>query len=331
MENSTDKQATQHLEISYEMCGIGRIFSAHLFDFFVSIVLGLILLIGTFAIVPNIPFYHDAVNERNDLLISSSLYIKKEDGNLITIVDRCEDDDESTYNEKSELIDRHLSYFFLTFLNEELKGEGASIYLGYKVEAKNEDSLMFNEKGERLLSNSTYDKSYYEFYKDTFENGAIPRLPYKKSYVSTRQTILVTMSVSIVLTFFLSFIIFYVVIPQCIARGKRTLGMLICRSAHVDAKGFSPAWWRYLLKSLFEVVFIIFASVPCFLVPLAISITMLVMRKKDHQTLSDYIFGTYCVSLANQNKVYLNLYEYLETERKVNNFNMIEDKSVEFK
>lgn len=331
MEKSTDNKATQHLEISYEMSSIGRIFSAHLFDFFISIVFGLILLIGTFAIVPNIPFYHEAVNERSDLLVASSLYIKKDDGNLITIVDRCEDDEESTYNEKSALIDTHLSYFFVTFLNEELKGEGASVYLDYKIKAKNEDSLMFDEKGERLLTNSTYDKAYYEFYKDTFENGAIPRLPYKKAYVSTRQTILVTMTVSIILTFFLSFLVFYVVIPQYIARGKRTLGMLICRSAHVDAKGFSPAWWRYLLKSLFEVVFIIFASVPCFLIPLGISITMLVIRKKDHQTLSDYIFGTYCVSLANQNKVYLNLYEYLETERKVNNFNMIEDKNVELK
>lgn len=331
MENSIDKKESKHIEISYEMCGRGRILSAHLFDFFVSIVLGLILLIGTLGIVPNIPFYSEAVNTRNELLVSSSLYIKKDDGNLVTLVDQLEDDDSLTYNEKSSKIDICLGYFFVTFLQDELENKGASVYLEYKMAAKEGDESLFDEGGNRRLGNSSYDKAYYEFYKDTFENGAIPRLPYKKDYVSTRQTILTTMSVSIVLTFFLSFIIFYVVIPQCISRGKRTLGMLICRSAHVDAKGFSPSWWRYLLKSLFEVVFIVFASIPCFLIPLAISITMLIVRKKDHQTLSDYIFGTYCVSLSNQNKVYLNLYEYLEAERKISNCDMIEDKNVEFK
>lgn len=320
-----------NVTISLEVASRGRIVSAKIFDFFISLIFTLILLIGTLRIAPCLPSYISAVNQRNELLVESSLYIKKSDGSLITLVSSLESDYSLTKNEKSQKLDETMTTFFSVYINEELQNKGAETYLKYKTDATYENQKMFDEKGNRLLVSADYDGAYYDFYIDTYNYGAIPSLAYKASYASTRREIIWTNFIIILLTMIFSLLLFYMIVPFIFKRGKRTFGMLLMKIAYIDKNGFSCGNIRFLFHSFFEIVFIILSSVPCFLIPLAISLTMLIMRKDDHQTLTDYVIGTYEVSLFNQAKIYNSAYEFLESERKLNNSHMIEDTNIRLK
>ncbi len=315
----------KEITLTYESPSVMRILSTHFFDFFISIVFAFLLLIGTFAIIPNLPSYSNALKTRNEELLSSSLYLKNGDEvtPLLNIVDG---DSSLSYNEKSEKLDEAMNHFFTVYLKDDLP-TGGDIYLSLKAEATYNDERLFSEKGGRALTNPDYDEAYYSFYVETYQKKALGYLSYNRAYSSSRDSIIKTVSLSIALTFLFSFLIFYMLIPFCLSRGKRTLGMLINKTSLVGKNAFSCSKWRFLCHSLFEIVFVIFASVPSFLIPLAISITMIIVRKNDHQSLTDYVTGTYLIS-SKDKKVYKNVYEYLESERKANNGKMIEDKNV---
>ncbi len=314
----------QEIKVTFETPGTGKILSTHLFDWFISMVLGFILLIGTFAIVPLLPTYQNALKERNEILVSSSLYIKKED-RIIPLIDSIGGDKSLSLNEKSEKLDASLSYFFQSYIDTELEGKGKETYLGLKKEAKIDDKALFDNDGNRVYSNPDYDKDYYSFYTDTYSKKALGYLSFKKGYSSSRHVILWTTTSSILLTFLFSFLIFYLLVPLIFSRGKRTLGMLLLKTALVGRDGFSCSLSRFILHALFEIIFIIIGSVVAFLIPLAISVTMIILRKVNHQSLTDYVIGTYVVSIS-ENKLYQNVYEYLEGEHKANSSHFLESK-----
>ncbi len=315
----------KEITITYETPSAMRILSTHFFDFFVSIVFAFITLIGTFAIIPNLSFYNEALTKRNEELISSYLYIESEEGPkpVLNIVDA---DTTLSYNEKSQRLDEAMNNFFSVYLKDELLN-GSEMYLSFKTEAIHNDGRLFSEEGERKLTNPDYDEAYYSFYVDIYQKKALGYLSYNHAYSSSRDTIIRTVSIAIAFTFLLSLLLFYMLVPLIFSRGKRTLGMLINKTSLVGKNAFSCSSKRFILHSLFEIVFVIIASIPAFLIPLAISMTMIIVRKGDHQSLTDYVTGTYLVS-SKDKKVYRNVYEYLETERKANNSKMIEDKNV---
>ena len=318
----------KEIQITFETPGTGKILSAHLFDWFISVVLGFILLIGTFIVVPNLPHYQSALKERNEILLSSSLYIEKEE-KIVPLLNAIDADTSLTVNQKSEKINESLCFFFENYVNLELDNKGKETYLGFKKEAKKEDKPLFDEDGNRLYPNPDYDRDYYDFYSSTFSKKALGYLSLKKGYSSSRHTILWTIVISVALTFFFSFLVFYLVFPLIFSRGKRTLGMMLMKTSLVGKDGFSCSLSRFLLHSAFEIIFIIIGSLFAFLIPLGISITMIIVRQKDHQSLTDYVIGTYVVS-SSQKKIYLNIYEYLEGEHKANSSHIIEDNSIKF-
>ncbi len=314
----------QEIKLTFETPGTGKILSTHLFDWFISMVLGFILLIGTFAIVPLFPSYQNALKERNEILVSSSLYVKKED-RIIPLINSISGDESLSLNEKSKKLDTSLSYFFLSYIDRELEGRGKDTYLALKKEAKINNNPLFDKDGNRTYTNPDYDKDYYSFYTDTYSKKALGYLSLKKGYSSSRHTILWTTTSSILSTFLFSFLIFYLIVPLIFPRGKRTLGMLLLKTALVGKNGFSCSLPRFVFHALFEIIFIIIGSVVAFLIPLAISVTMIILRKIDHQSLTDYVAGTYVVSIS-ENRVYQNVYEYLEGEHKANSSRFLENK-----
>ncbi len=315
----------REITLTYESPHVMRILSTHFFDFFISLVFAFIALIGTFAIIPNLSFYSSALEKRNEELVSSSLYVKNS-GSVTPLLNVVDADTTLSYNEKSQKLDEAMTEFFNVYLANDLPN-GAEIYLSLKVEALYNNEHLFSNTGERVLTNPDYDEAYYSFYVKAYQEKALGYLSYNPVYSSSRDTIIRTVSISIGLTFLLSFLIFYTIIPLCFSRGKRTLGMLLNKTALVGKDAFSCSYKRFLCHSLFEIIFIIIASIPAFLIPLGISITMIIVRKGDHQSLTDYVTGTYIVS-AKDKKIYRNVYEYLESERRANNGKMIEDKDV---
>ena len=316
----------EKITITYETPGIRRILSAHLFDWFISLILGFVLLIATFNIIPALPNYQNALNIRNGILLSSSLYVKKDD-DIVQLLNLVSSDSTLTTNQKSEKIDESLTYFFLTYINEELENKGKETYLGLKAEAKKDDVKLFDEDGARIFVNVDYDATYYSFYSTCYREKALGFLAYKDGYLSSRHTIIWTMIISIFLTFLLSFLIFYLLVPLIFKKGKRTFGMLIMKTALVSKDAFSCKLGRFIFHALFEIIFIIIGSLLAFLIPLAISLTMIIMRKNDHQSLTDYVIGTYVVSTS-QTKIYDNIYEYSVDQRKINESHIIEDNKI---
>lgn len=319
MENSKKTEETKTVKLSYEASTIGKTLSSGLFDFFVMAVVGFLLLFATLSIIQSNSSYKEIISSRNDILVSSELYYETDDAPT-KINESLDDNTEMTYNEKSTEIDNRLVYFFQTFLdgnpdtNDSIKGKGYATYLALKADAKtSDDETMFSSDYQRILTNADYDDDYYTFYSDAVDT-ATGYLQANPTYYKTRNQINKINLWGIILTFAFSYIIFYFIIPLCCSRGKRTLGMSITKLALVSSNGLSCTWERYIFHFLFNFAFLFFGSIFAFLIPLAISITMIIVRK-DHRCLTDYVVGTYLVS-SDQAIVYKDAIEYEGMKRK---------------
>ena len=84
--------------------------------------------------------------------------------------------------------------------------------------------------------------------------------------------------------------------------------MKITKTALLSVDGFSVKPLRFTLKFLFKLFIVLIGSFAALFIPLAVSITMIVVLK-THQSLSEYVSNTYLVSIEDQS-VYKDLTEY---------------------
>jgi uncharacterized RDD family membrane protein YckC len=319
--NDSDKEILVSLPIklSYVASTTGKTISAGLFDFFVMLVIGLVMLFGSLSILQTNSSYKEIVASRNEVLISSELYYDSVDG-PVKISTSLADNTDLTYNEKSQEMDTRLTYFFQVFLDgnektsDSIKGKGLTTYLSLKAEANTDSGeKMFATDYSRLLTNSDYDDDYYSFYTGVVKT-AIGYLQANPDYLSSRNLINRLNLWTIILTIALSYIIFYLIISLCCTRGKRTLGMTLTKIGLVGKDGLSCSTSRYLCHFLFNFVFVFLGSIFAFLIPLAISLTMIIVRK-DHRCLTDYVVNTFLVS-TDEATIYKDEVEYRNLERK---------------
>lgn len=182
---------------------------------------------------------------------------------------------------------------------------------------------MFSSNGERLLTNSDYDKTYYDFYVKLY-NTSLNYLQYNRTYKSTRNTTIIMYTSLIITAYSLAYIIVFLVIPLIIKRGKKTLGRLLTNISLLGVDGFSCSWKRYTLRFLFNYIFM-GLGVFLFLIPNLLSLGFTFFTK-TRQSLSDYLFTTYKVNSTNK-EVYLNLKEYEKTIKKNENIkDYVDDK-----
>ena len=319
MEKTITDNKKEVVKISYEGSTIGKTLSSGLFDLFTLVVLVIIVLFGTLSLIQNDSRYKSILNERNDVLISSEVYVDN-DGTTAKINDYLSSKDDMTNNEKSEYIDNRLTYYYLEFIdnNEEtsssMKGKGYTAYLQYKAKGSLGDgTLLFTSDYKRALPNSDYDDEYYSFYSDAVDT-AIGYLQANSTYLRTRNTINRVNLWGIILTVFFCYLIIYLLFPLIFSRGKQTLGMRLTNLGLVQGDGLSLRLSRFLLRFLFDFVFIFCGSVLAFLIPFAITLTIIIVRK-DHRSLTDYVLATYLVSIE-QGGIYKDLPEFNNIERK---------------
>ncbi len=309
-------------EIFLERAGNGRRFSATLLDLFLSLLTGFVLLTLTFTLIESHPNVIEMNQKREEISIASGLYVKGEK-TLIRYNDTINDNKDLSYNEKSDLLNDKI-YTFYTEKDFFTKEEGVGIYQKELKEAKTKDEKsLFTENYERALANSDYDEIYYDFYYDFFDRTTGYLLK-NSNYFEINQSIILIYSLSIILTLSLPFILFFYLIPLCFVRTRQTIGMKICRIALVDYTGLSVKPLKFSLRFLFFFVFIVIGSMITFLIPMAISITMMTLSK-SHQSLTDYLSGTYYVSIENR-KIYKDIYEY-ELSKKGQSNLRIEDEN----
>lgn len=312
------------INLEYTRASSFKRISANLFDFTISIVLGFILLMGTFNIISNNSGFKSIVNTRETILISSELYIKK-DSNVNSLKKDLEEDNDLKINEKSYKLNMVLDSFYS---NSDffLEDQGDLIYLKLKNEAKDDkQNLLFDSNLERIYQESDYDEIYLNFYYAAFDS-ATNYLFQNKEYRDSNNLIIIIVTFSTIGTFLIPFLIFYYLVPLFFTRTHQTFGKLICKIGIIGANGLSITFSRFTLRFLFFYIFELIISIFAFLIPFILSFSM-AMISKTHQSLHDYLFTTYVVDV-DKKKIYKSLQEYKDSPKKSINLK-IEDKSYE--
>ena len=300
-------------EISYERANNFKRFSANLLDTFLSLLTGFILLSLTFLILANAPGMIELREVRENIALNAGLYQVDSNGNAIRANDIIYDSEDMTALEKSETMNNILFSFYRNS-NFFDGNEGIEIYKNYFIEATNDDNKrLFDDDLNRIYTSSDYDYVYLEFYNDIFETS-FGYLFNDSNYSKANSDFIIIYSLSIVATLVFPFIIFYYIVPLFFVRTRQTLGMKLCKIAIVNYDGLALKLGKFTLRFLFFYVVEILFSLVAFLIPLAFSLTMMIMSK-SHQTLHDYLFSTYCVSIDNRT-IYKDIYEYVLSKRK---------------
>jgi uncharacterized RDD family membrane protein YckC len=314
------EQNNKVLELNYVRASAPKRVSSMLFDLLLCFVSTIILLIGTFAIIQTNSGFISLTNDREEGLLSSQLYIKS-DNEIKQLSSVLDSDDTLTYNEKSEKLDAALTSFF----NNDLffyEVDGNKIYLDLKKAANNGDSqeLLFNSEYERALTNSDYDKTYYDFYTSSFST-ALGYLQLNKSYSSATKKINIVYIFSTIGTFLFTVIIFFYIVPLICKRGRQTLGMKLTKIGVVSSNGFNLSFARFTARFCLFFFVELILSLVSFLIPVFVSLTMMVIRK-DHQSFHDYIVQSYVVTVDNDT-IYLDYEEYQEKHREIDIQNIV--------
>lgn len=322
MEKIEDKIEEKEVhEVEYARASTFRRISAGIFDFFTCIITSLLLFMVTILIIENSSVYKTNISNRNEILLNSELYVEN-DANIIKVNNFLDSNEDLTYNEKSERMDTILNHFFVNknFFEE----DNTSIYNKLKSEAKDGDSYLFDEGYDRVLTNTDYDATYYEFYKDAVDT-AVGYLNLNSTYSESAKTIFVIYTVGIVLTYIFPYLIFFLLIPLIFKTGYQTLGKKIMKIAIINFNGVNANKKKFLCRFAIFYFFEIVLSLVTFLIPLIVSISMMVISK-THQSLHDYVCGTYVVSVEN-NKIYRDVNEILYSQKKEEIGKLDEDKT----
>lgn len=299
----------QVIELDYPAVRIGKNLAGRFFDLFTFFIIGVILLIPTLFLIQENKTYQSWVTRQDEIRLESRLYKKNKEGKIVILGSYYEEEDELTFDEKSDAINDALTFFFTDYMNEELSGEGEKTYLTYRSDLKNEKGeSLFDEEGKRVFSSSDYDSLYYSSYCSIVKNQATGYLNLKGDYLSLKKKTSLTYLIGIPLTFIFSYFIVYYIIPLCLNRGKQTLGMKMTKTALLSVDGFSCGTVRFTLRFLFKLFIILIGSFAALFIPLAVSITMIVLMK-SHQSLSEYVTNTYLVSIEDRS-AYKDLTEY---------------------
>ena len=295
-------------EITYTPVTTGRYISSKLLDVFLSVLTFFLLLPGTLGIINSLPNYVESSFFISKVQVESHLYMEKDGIRLSSYIDSLN----KTVKEKNEIYETELTYFYSDYLFS--KGVNLNRFEERKANAKIDGLNMFDQNGNRALTNIDYDNSYLSFYKGFYESIALSDLTYVPHYAESRRNMIVTRIVTYVTVSIICYTIFFLVIPLIFYKGKRSIGMILNKLVFVDQSGLSVSWKRYLAHFAFEFFFIFIGSLAALLIPLAISIAFIV-TKPTKQSLTDYVTGTYLVMKEDSN--YLTKKELLNS--KINN------------
>lgn len=293
------------LHLEYQAPSIGRNLAGKALDAFLMILLGFLLLIPGLAIRDKVPGYKRNQEFQDEIRLDSKLYQEKE-GEVQPLSYFLKNDNTKTQDEKSQISEESLTYFFSVYLPSQGIDNKEQDYLNDKQEKKAKDgNQLFDEKGNRILTKDDYDSEYYSFYLDYLDNQAVGYLVLIPNYHTSRQKLMMGTIVTVVLCFVASHSIFYLILPLCFSRGKKTLGMLATKTALVSVDGLSCRAGRFILHYLLELL--VFIGCAAFFIPLAISITMIVVTKA-HQSFPDYVTNTYLV-MNDEKNIYKDISE----------------------
>ncbi|MBQ2070280.1 MAG: RDD family protein [Bacilli bacterium] len=305
----SDLGIKMEVEVSRQSPTRFRTFSIHLFDYLLFLVVSIGLLFAYQPLLSKAGPCQNAWSTRDTIQEESGLYVKK-DGRLINVGDYHSSSSE-TYATTIDALSGVLDDYFHLYFSASEWDKAASTYHEKLLAAKSSSGeSMFDEYGERILTNPDYDKDYASFFISLAKDYAPGFLNYKAGYAEARSTIVRFFFYSIELSFFTSYLLFFLLFPLLFHRGKQTLGMKLTKVFLVDAHALSPSLGKYLGYRLFNYVFFIVIAPFALLIPYFISATMIFVRK-ERQSLFEYVFGFFPIE-AKKEDVYESEDEALE-------------------
>ena len=305
------EEKTEVIEIKATTPKFFRLASSALFDALTVILLTFLLSLASFPAYFATPAYKEPTSLREEIMVESHLY-ERNDGGVRLVSTSLKEDDSLTFGQKSGKLSEALSYCYTVYLNEELSGKGGEKLNGYYASLTYEGASLFGSDGARLLTDETYDEAYLDAYCEVIENHGVSELSLKKGFSNARTQILWGYLLAFLISFSLSCLVLLLLVPLCLRKGKRTLGMLLTKLAYLDQWGFSPSWKRWALRFLFQWILILSGAFFSFGVTLVFSCAFSAWRK-DHQCVSDYVFAIYPVD-ASSSEIYAKEEELLKRE-----------------
>lgn len=282
-----------------------RVFS-NIIDMILVFIVSVSLISLSLSIYNKSESYTNSNKIMNDVKIQSGFY-KEIDDTLIFLTDELESATEKTYEEKYNTIKNITYTFFLDESGTFFEGNGIQIW--HEIISKSDLFELVDGKYEKR--DGVSDLRAYEFYKKFVDENILGYISKNINYIDAARTIIIVQIVIFLASFFLSIIIFYLIIPFIFYRGKKSIGRLIFKIAFVDFQGISASSARFLGKFALFFFIEVVLSIFTFGIPLFISISMLGFSKSG-QCLSEYLSGVYAISSDNK-KIYKNVEEYDET------------------
>ena len=297
------------VNLTYKQPKLSRVFSAHLFDFFSAVVIGIIFISLSVILLHVTPLYTNNKSKQKDIQIQSRLYVES-DSNTTLITDKLSSDDTLKTSEKIDQLSSSLTYFFDEFLtsNTSLKNSKetyTNLLVNY-VDSSNRN--LFDSNRNRIYTNADEDNTYLTAYSSITTKYAIGYLSYVNGYSNLRKNLVIMTIITIMIGLSLSLMVVYLVLPLIFKRGRKTLGFKLNKIGYVSLDGYSPSVLKIIFKFIFQWILVYIASFFTFGIPLFISVGMMFLSKR-HQTLSDYIFGVILVD-TDIDTIYLDYIDY---------------------
>ena len=312
MEKSQENTSKQ---VVYSKAKKYRRFLAFMTDAFILVLSTFLLFGAAHQGVRNLPFHQEQSSIRNEIRLSSGLYVKNGNGDIVSIVSYVKDNTEypSAITKKNYLSPRIDTFYTM----KEFVGDGELLgqYEVRKSKATRDNVHLFITVDGKIVENSVNPTYLYEFYADEISSYCNGYLLRSSRYVKTTSVIFLTVVVEVLIYVTLMFAIFYVIIPLfAFKRGRKTLGRASFRIGLVANNALNVSTKRFLVRCLFEYVVMLLLNFFAVFIPLVISL-FLVLFSKNSQGLVDYVVGIHQVDVT-VDDIYLDYGDYLTRQEK---------------
>ncbi len=287
------------MEVTYSKAKYSTRLFAFALDFLLMLITTLLLMLGSRQIVSNSSFYKEANQNINNIQLASHLYVENDKGIATIMSDFYIANNEEEMKELNTKFDNALTLFYSdpAFFDQTDPKDGLYLYNIQKIPNGSSSDLFIYEDSSHttIVAKSTATtKELYDFYCNAMNGKALQHLNNSNDYISNSKIISLSFIFLILLVpVVVSIIVYELIIPTCLFRGKKTLGKLAFKLAVIDVHALSPRYPRFLAR--FGLVLLeLLLSVVTFMIPVIISFSMFVFSKRG-QSFHDYVTNTYVV------------------------------------
>lgn len=313
-------------EVVYTKAPVGKRMYAHLIDVLIFIFTGIILFTISNISIKNFSFYKQNAIDLHNLREDSCLYV---DDQIITTYVQDDEKFPNTEDKKDELRWRILEFYNNPTYFSDVSEQMAK-YDKRRLDALNESTHLFIRNDEGIVVENTVEAQLlYDFYVAEVSDYSIIALYQNSEYIWLLRFSFIATVVQIVIASFISFAIYYVILPTTVfRRGRQTIGMKLNKIAIISIHAVNETLPIYLLRSLFMYIVFVPVNVASFLVPTFISLGMMHFTQTN-SSLVNYIFNDYIVDIKDQD-IYLNDLERIDALNNIGTVSL-KNKEIELK